>query len=90
MKKKTRTLFDQELQNHEDIRLKIINDAIFEYTIAKSLSDTHMKEHIKHTEENGTKYFHYQGDLIVSIQNGYTVKKGCYEIVYFLNDCIGD
>lgn len=88
MKEKTRVLFQQELQNHVDIRLEIINKAILKYAELKGASNTHMKKHVKYTESNDIKYFHYQDDLIISIQNGFTVNKFFCEIRYLLNELI--
>ncbi len=88
MKNKTRVLFAQELINQIDIRLGIINKAILKYAESKGLSNNQMQEHGTYTESNSIKYFYYKDDLIISIQNGFTVNVVSCEIRYSLNDCI--
>lgn len=85
MQKHNRVLFEQELNNHVDIRLKIINKAIAEYFKAKGLSSS-TKTDMK--QIHGTKYFFFEDDLILSIRDGFVFNGTSYLIKYSLHDSI--
>jgi hypothetical protein len=85
MQKYNRVLFEQELNNHVEIRLEIINTAIAEYLKSKGLS-TSSKTDMK--QIHGIKYFFFEGDLIIGMRDGFVFNGISYQIKYSLNDLL--
>jgi hypothetical protein len=85
MQKYKRVLFEQELDNHVEIRLGIINTAIAEYLKSKGLS-TSSKTDMK--QIHGIKYFFFEDDLIISMREGFSFNGTSYQIKYSLHDSL--
>ncbi len=88
MIQKSITLFQHDLKNEIDIRLKLINKSHIEYAEKKSLPLSDIQKHKRYEEGPSDKSFYYKDDLILSVQNGYFHNGVSYEIRYVVNDCL--
>jgi hypothetical protein len=78
-------LFGHEIHGHFFKRLELINKTITDYMELKGLSISEMKEGLIHYDSIDVKKFYYKDDLIISIQNGFTVEGISYVVKYQIN-----
>jgi len=85
MKDKSLIIFEQNIHTHFDKRLELVNTTITDYMELKGISVQEMKDGVIHYDSMDVKKFYYKDDLIIEIQNGFTIENGSYLIKYQIN-----
>ncbi len=86
MKDRIQILFAQDVPNHIDERLQIINKAIKDYMELKGYSTEHMKDNCEMVESPDAKTFYYKKDPVISVQNKLSFNQISFAIKYQLHE----
>ena len=85
---KSLTIFQQDLPNHGDKRLELINKAINDYSEANKIPLPEMRRDTKTSHTPTSMRISFKEDLIIEVHNGFTQNKGIFSINYQLHESI--
>lgn len=87
---KSLTIFQQDIPNHQDRRLEVINKAINDYSEANKIPLPEMQQQTKTNHTPTSIRVSFKEDIIIEVRNGFTQKKGVFFINYLVHESIKD